>query len=104
MRPGSLHAGRAGTIRDTTEDTRQILRHHLTWDLVVVTRDGAGEVVSAYRPAHLHDALDCLIRGYWGEPGALEAVRDNPDAYDEVPEERYGEALDHLAAWLGCCL
>ncbi len=88
--------------QQATEDTRHILRHHRTRELVVVTRDGIGEVVSAYRPAHLMDALDCLIRGYWGEPGVAELVCDNPDAFDEVPEERYGEDLDALAAFLNC--
>ncbi len=86
--------------QQATEDTRHILRHHGTCELVVVTRDGTGEVVSAYRPAHLMDALDCLIRGYWGESGVAEFVRDNPTAFDALPEERYGEELDRLAAWL----
>lgn len=88
--------------QQTTDDTRHILRHHQTRELVVVTRDGRGEVISAYRPAHLMDALDCIIRGYWGERGAAEYVRDNPDAFDGLPEERYGVELDSLASFLNC--
>jgi hypothetical protein len=84
------------------EGTRQILRHRRTARLVVVTRDGWDEVSSAYYPCSLMDALDCLIRGYWGEPAAAEMVGENPDAFELLPEERYGDELDHLAAWLGC--
>lgn len=83
-------------------DTRHILRHHRSCELVVVTRDETGDLINAYRPFSLLDALDCLVRGYWGEPWALEAVQDNPDAYGELPEDRYGEELDRLAAWLNC--
>jgi hypothetical protein len=89
------------TERDA-EHTLHLLRHHRSRALVVVTRDPYGAVVTAYRPANLGDALDCLVRGYWGEPEVAEAVRDDPDAYSEVPEDRYGEELDNLAAWPAC--
>jgi hypothetical protein len=85
-----------------TGDTRHILRHHRTCELVVVTGGGSGQVISAYRSAQLIDALDCLIRGNWSEPGCAEFVRDNHDAFEELLEECYGEELDHLARWLNC--
>lgn len=89
-------------MRDATEDTRHILGHHTTRELVLVTSDGIEEVVSAYLPAHLMDALDCLIRGYWGECGVAELVRDNIAMYEELPEGCYGDELDNLAAFLNC--
>lgn len=84
------------------EHTLHLLKHHRSCRLVVVARDAYGAVVTAYRPANLRDALDCLIRGFSGEPEVAEAVRDDPDAYAEVPEDRYGEELDNMAAWLAC--
>jgi hypothetical protein len=84
------------------EHTLHLLRHHRSCQLVVVARDAYGGVATAYRPVNLRDALDCLIRGFWGEPEVAEAVRDDPEAYEEVPEDRYGDELDNMAAWLAC--
>ena len=93
------------------EAARRILRHHRTCALMVVEPDPDGGIAGAYRALTRTEALRALLDGRTGEPEDAEEVRDDPEAWGEPPEDRYGEELDHLAAYPnrrwgrmdGCC-